>query len=224
MKRLVTSSEAAAILGLSLQGIHYRIKKGQLESVKKDGKTYVYVDNSTQKNQHTTPSQPAVTPQPLQTPQTSSIDTVKEIVKAKDEQISTLKKSIKFLKRQYLGEIHRLEKNQDKILKVFQSEVDLLKSAFREMQNIYKIENKGKKEKEEIKKEIFEPQNSYNDHTNLQFMNIKDFYKFMKQYNKTDHEIKQMILNRVREGDKRFIYNKNLKEVIITKSDFLDLI
>ena len=40
MERLVTTSQAAEILGLSLQGIHYRIKKNQLKSLKKDGKTF----------------------------------------------------------------------------------------------------------------------------------------------------------------------------------------
>ena len=45
MERLVTTSQAAEILGLSLQGVHYRIKKEQLKSVKKDGKTFVYVDD-----------------------------------------------------------------------------------------------------------------------------------------------------------------------------------
>ena len=51
MKKLVSSSDAAKLLGLSLQGIHYRIKKGQMESMKKDGKTYVYIDESEIKEQ-----------------------------------------------------------------------------------------------------------------------------------------------------------------------------
>mgnify|MGYP002363052504 FL=1 len=45
MERLVTTSQAAEILGLSLQGIHYRIKKEQLKSIKKDGKTFVYIND-----------------------------------------------------------------------------------------------------------------------------------------------------------------------------------
>ena len=40
-------SQAAEILGLSLQGIHYRIKKEQLKSIKKDGKTFVYINEET---------------------------------------------------------------------------------------------------------------------------------------------------------------------------------
>ena len=43
MERLVTTSQAAEILGLSLQGIHYRIKKDQLKSIKKDGKILIYL-------------------------------------------------------------------------------------------------------------------------------------------------------------------------------------
>ena len=43
MERLVTTGEAAQLLGLSLQGVHYRIKSGQLKSLKQGGKTFVYV-------------------------------------------------------------------------------------------------------------------------------------------------------------------------------------
>ena len=50
MERLVTTAQAAEILGLSLQGIHYRIKKNQLKSLKKDGKVYVYVDDTQKYN------------------------------------------------------------------------------------------------------------------------------------------------------------------------------
>ena len=50
MQRLVTTSEASEILGISLQGVHYRIKKNQLKSEKKDGKLFVYIDEQTIKN------------------------------------------------------------------------------------------------------------------------------------------------------------------------------
>ena len=43
MERLVTTSQAAEILGISLQGIHYRIKNKKLKSIKEGGKTYVYI-------------------------------------------------------------------------------------------------------------------------------------------------------------------------------------
>ena len=192
MEKLVSSSEAAQILGLSLQGIHYRIKKGKLNSIKKDGKIFVYIDNNlsepkqTFKNQH-------------------NID---NILLVKDEQILFLKKSLKWMKNQYKDEISRLEQNQDKMMQVFQSEITLLQSAFNEMRSIYKLEH------EVVKK----------DDLDFKLIDIKDFFILMKKNNKCDSEIKAMILDRVKQGDKRFIFKKETKEVIIYKSDFLDLI
>ena len=211
MKQLVSSNEAANILGLSLQGIHYRIKKGQLESIKQDGKIYVYIDSSNIKNQHqnTTSS----------TNQNKSLNDqaiyLSELaLKSKDEQISILKKTIKFMRRQYTSEIHRLDKNQQKILNVFQSEVDLLKSAFNEMKSIYQVEHQEKQEQS----------NQHSHQIGLPFMNLKEFFILMRNYNKTDSQIKAIILNKIKSGDKRFIYKKDTKEVIIFKNDFLDLI
>lgn len=207
MKKLVSSSEAAQILGLSLQGIHYRIKKGQLESIKKDGKIFVYVDSQTSTKTNTTKQN-----------HTQSND---RIIEVKDEQIELLKKTIKFLKKQKDSEIIRLEKQQNKIMDVFQSEVDLLKSAFNEMRTLYKVSHKSESisNKKEIKKETKVESN-----VNFDFMDIKEFFIFMKNHNKTDSQIKTIILDKIKHGDKRFIYNKKTKDVIIYKSDFLDLI
>ena len=188
MEKLVSSGEAAQILGISLQGVHYRIKQGQLKSEKKDGKVFVYVNEKKE---------------------TKKSDTnLDDILVVKDEQILFLKKSLKWMKKQYQSEIDRLEKNQDKMMEVFQSEISLLQSAFNEMKNIYQVEHKEKKD-EKIE---------------FSMMDIKDFFIFMKQNNKSDTEIKSIILERVRQGDKRFIFNKETKEVIIYKSDFMDLI
>ena len=198
MKKLVSSSEAAQALGLSLQGIHYRIKKGQLSSIKKDGKIFVYIDSS----QIKTNSKLTM----LSAPQMNDL-----LVKSKDEQILTLKKTIKFMKKQYTSEIDRLDKNQNKIMSIFQSEVDLLKSAFHEMKSIYQIDHK-KEEKAPMHK------------IGLPFMDLKDFFVFMKNYNKTDLQIKGIILNQIKLGDKRFVYKKYTKEVLIYKNDFSDLI
>ena len=200
MKKLVSSSEAAEILGLSLQGVHYRIKKGQLESLKQDGKTFVYVDKLATRQQNT------------KTTKVASNTLNNEVISSKEQQIQLLKKTIKFMKKQYLGEIDRLEKNQSKIMSVFQSEVDLLKSAFHEMKTVYQVEHKSKKD------------DSSNQDIKMQFMDVKDFFIFMKKHNKSDTQIKQIILNSVKNGDKRFIYKKETKEVIIYKSDFIDLI
>ncbi len=183
MKQLVSSGEAANILGLSLQGIHYRIKKGQLESVKQDGKIYVYIDSSSIKNQqqntkHTTNNQNNNT-----SPNEQAIHMGELALKSKDEQITILKKTIKFMRRQYTSEIQRLDKNQQKILDVFQSEVDLLKSAFNEMKTLYQVEHK---EHQEQSKEV-------SHQVGLPFMNLKEFFVLMRNYNKTDNQIKALI-------------------------------
>ncbi|MCG3714518.1 helix-turn-helix domain-containing protein, partial [Aliarcobacter butzleri] len=133
MERLVTTAQAAEILGLSLQGIHYRIKKNQLKSLKKDGKVYVYVDDTQKYNFEE------------KTENHKQQNNINEIIEVKNEQIELLKKSIKWMKKQYISEIYRLEKNQKRIIEVFNSEIKLLQSAFNEMKAIYKpkLENKN---------------------------------------------------------------------------------
>ena len=210
MKKLVSSNEAAQLLGISLQGIHYRIKKGQLESIKKDGKIFVYIDSK----QISTPSNSSVVNE-----QINNYKHLEEkILSSKDEQIELLKKTIKFMKRQHISEIERLDKNQTQVLKVFQSEVDLLKSAFSEMRGIYQLEHKENQKEEQTQRK-----NQYS-RQKVELMDIKDFFVFMKSYNKTDIQIKSIILEKVKNEDRRFIYNKKSKEILIYKDDFLDLI
>ena len=96
---MVTTSEASEILGISLQGIHYRIRRNQLKSEKKDGKIFVYIDEETIKNS-------------LKNDKQNSQENVFErVIQSKDEQIEILKKSIKWMKNQHFMEIKRLEKN-----------------------------------------------------------------------------------------------------------------
>lgn len=207
MERLVTTNEAAQLLGLSLQGVHYRIKKNQLRTKKEDGKLYVYINDYMRQN----PNNQA---KPINTTNddNQSKEYFEKVLSSKDEQIELLKATVTWMKKQYKSEIARLEKNQKRIIKVFDSEIKLLQSAFNEMRNIYKIENKelSKNKKEEY------------DYPEL--LDIKEFYKLMKTYKKTDMEIKLIILDRIKKSDKRFIFNKATKEILIQKSDFLDLI
>ena len=207
MERLVTTSEAAQILGLSLQGVHYRIKKEQLKSIKKDGKTFVYVDES----QKYIEEEATTVKVKEQTIKQNYVDNSQAIIDVKNEQIELLKKSMKWMKKQYISEIFRLEKNQKKIIEVFNSEIKLLQSAFNEMRSIYKpqiqqeIKNKTEKESKD-------------------FIMVKDFFILMKRYNKTEQEIKLMIFNGIKTGDRRFVYNKKKKKLLILNSDFIDLI
>jgi len=193
LERLVTSSQAAQLLGLSLQGIHYRIKNNQLKSLKKNGKTYVYISDylqeQTKKDENTT---------------TES----NKIIEVKDEQIALLKESMSWMKEQHTDEINRIEKNQKRIIKVFNSEIKLLQKAFNEMRSIYKVEHK--------------PSNQYN--PDFSFMDTKDFFILMKKHNKTDLQIKHLILDRIKKADKRFVFRKNTKELVIYNCDFSDLL
>lgn len=211
MERLVTTSQAAEILGLSLQGIHYRIKKEQLKSIKKDGKTFVYLDEDEKvdKPEFQAEIKPKVQTTSVKQP---PFDAVKAVIDVKDEQIELLKKSMKWMKKQYISEIFRLEKNQKRIIEVFNSEIKLLQSAFNEMRSIYKpqIESNLRNQRKED--------------ASYDFITVKDFFVLMKRYNKKEQEIKLIILNRIKIGDKRFIYNKVEKKLLILNSDFLDLI
>ncbi len=163
LQRLVTTSEASEILGISLQGIHYRIKRNQLKSEKKDGKLFVYIDEQTIKNSLN------------ETKQNNQEAIFERVIQSKDEQIEILKKSIKWMKNQHFMEIKRLEKNQ----------------------------------KNEKKNE---------------FITLQDFFIILKRASKSDLEIKNSILNCVKNGDKRFIYNKNSKKLLILNDSFEDLI
>ncbi len=198
LERLVTTAQAAEILGISLQGVHYRIKNNQLKSIKQSGKTYVYLwdDNSKKEGYSTSLEEVA------QRKEEENIY-IEKVIESKDEQILLLKKSVKWLRRQYQEEIERLEKNQDKIISVFDSEIKLLQSAFNEMRAIYKPELKPLSPKKK-------------------FISLIDFTALMKTYKKTDREIKILILKAIKNGDKRFIYNKQTKKVLILDEDFSD--
>jgi len=193
LERLVSTSQAAQILGLSLQGIHYRIKNNQLKSLKRGGKTYVYISDYLQEQTQT---------------KQDSVDDGNKVIEVKDEQIELLKESMTWMKDQYKDEIERLEKNQKRIIKVFKSEIQLLQNAFNEMRTIYKSEHKQLK----------------NEQTDFSFMSVSDFFLLMKKHQKSDKQIKIMILNRIKNKDNRFIFKKDTKELMIYKSDYSDLI
>ena len=223
MKKLVSSSEAAKILGLSLQGIHYRIKKGQLESIKKDGKTFVYVDGKAESKLNITSNQELTQGSLL-------------ALKSKDEQIVLLKKTIKYIKKQHDKELLRLDNTQNKILDVFKSEVDLLKSAFSEMKNIYQLEKKDEEVQceQENETDIVIENNSSNitalDLSNFKktnkdkYISIKGFFELLKKCDNTEDDIKNIVIEKIKAKDKRFHYDQCSSEIKILNSDFLDII
>lgn len=201
MERLFTTAQAAEIMGISLQGIHYKIKKNQLKSIKQSGKTYVYLSDSDYQNNQSQKSEPLI-----EEVRDEKINESTKIIEVKDEQIALLKKSIKWMRVQYESEIKRLEKNQKSMMAVFDSEIKLLQGAFNEMKNLYKpkvLENFST--------------------TKEKFITLVEFTALMKSYGKDDKEIKILILKSIKSGDKRFIYNKEKKKVLILNDDFSDL-
>ncbi|MGA1931826.1 DNA-binding protein [Arcobacter sp. YIC-464] len=221
MERLVTTSQAAQILGLSLQGVHYRIKKEQLKSIKKSGRTYVYISDEMEKAASTNNnfSVEAVKSSNNTTTQKPDEEHIQSIIEVKNEQILLLKDSMKWMKKQYKSEINRLEKNQKRIVKVFNSEIKLLQSAFHEMRTIYKNQPA---QIQNLQASSQTQQTGENKDLNL--MTLQEFSVLMKRYNKTEKEIKLLIFKAIQNGDKRFIYNKAERKLLILKSDFQDLI
>jgi len=205
LERLVTTAQAAQILGLSLQGVHYRIKKNQLKSIKKSGKTYVYIPEHIQ--DQTSYEEPKVELKQ------ETFNGYEEVIKVKDEQIDLLKKSVKWMKKQYSSEIYRLEKNQKRIITVFNREIELLQSAFNEMRSIYKqpqIETVQQTQNNEEEKE--------------RFISLLEFTLYLKKHNKSEKDIKLIILKAIQQKDSRFIYNRKDKKLLILNEDFSDLI
>ena len=199
MERLVTSAQAAEILGISLQGIHYRIRNNKLKSIKQGGKTYVYISDEFDEK--------------IEKPVKDSVEK-ESIVSLKDEQIVLLKKTIKWLKRQHRDEIHRLQKNQDKLIDVFNSEIKLLQSAFNEMRSIYKPQLQTK-----TKESVYHEKKQAD-----QFISLQDFTLYLKKHHKSAKDIKLIIIKALHAKDSRFMYNKKTKKILILNRDFSDLI
>lgn len=199
MERLVTTAQAAELLGISLQGVHYRIRNKKLKSVKQAGKTYVYLPDN-------------LDPLPIKEEEPSAkknLSQTQKMLDLKQEQIVLLKKSIKWLRRQHKEEIERLEMSQEKIMQVFKSEIQLLQSAFNEMRSIYKPQIENKKYLHDDKEK---------------FISIQDFSLYLKKHHKSAKEIKLIILKAIHAKDARFVYNKKTKKILILNEDFSDLL
>jgi len=216
LERLVTTAQAAEILGLSLPGVHYRIKKNRLKSIKKSGRLYVYISDEMQEESTNQIGTEEIRTKTRIINNDNPSNETASIIYVKDEQIKLLKKSLKWMKRQYLSEINRLEKNHLNMMDVFKSEIKLLQSAFNEMRSIYKPQieelSKPSKKDENIKKDESE------------FISLKDFSILMKRNHKSQNDIKLIILRAIKNNDRRFIYNKRDKKLLILKSKFKDLI
>lgn len=195
MLTLLSTNDAAQKLGISIQGVHYRIKTNKLKSIVKDGKTFVYVELDNEKK--ATDNQQNINDS--------------EIVKIKDEQIGFLKRAIKWLSFQHKSEIKRLEQNHNRLIEVFKSEVDLLQKAYNEMQSLYKMQDA-----------ISQP-NQNKKNNNFRIIKMEEFFLLMSKKNKTYEEIKKIILHQIEIGDERFNYDNKNKIIIIREDDYYDL-
>jgi hypothetical protein len=198
MEVLVGTNEAANILGLSVQGVHYRIKTKKLKSIKKDNKTFVYVEKNLA-NKVLNNNEQA---------ENLKLDVTNEIIKLKDEQISFLKKSITWITKRNNQEIQRLQSAHDKTVDAFKSEISLLQKAYNELHKLYSSATQNVEYKADEQK----------------FISTKEFVLLLLNNGKTPYEIKKLILQRVKIGDKRFVYNSYTKELRILNDSFKDIL
>ncbi len=209
MLTLLSTNEAALRLGISIQGVHYRIKTNKLKSIVKDGKTFVYVDIEDQKeiknNENTSASA--------------------EVIKVKDEQISLLKRAIRWMGFQHKQEIERMEQTHNKLIDVFKSEVELLQRAYNEMQTLYQSQNVI-----ESKQPVTTNNNTYNNttyntqNTKPETLSLNDFLLLMRKKGKSNNQIKQILYDAIKSGDNRFNYNPIKKTIVISNVSFDDLL
>jgi hypothetical protein len=222
MERLVTTSEAASILGISVQGVHYRIKNGKLRSKKVDGKAMVFLDEpdtskETSLNDTTLPTQTKL---------------IEELTKTKDEHIEFLKNMVRWMRKYHDSEVKRLEKHHRATVEALHGEVKVIKQAFNELKDVYKPKKESDEleykesassvmSKSDIREETHNTKEAYSSDGTI---SIKRFHALMKLHGKTDSQVKLIIMDAIESGDGRFSYDKELKKLSIIDTDFSDLI
>ncbi len=197
MLTLLSTNEAASKLGISVQGVHYRIKTKKLKSIVKDGKTFVYVELHDVIQETNQPKN----------------ESNQEILKVKDEQIGLLKRAIRWMGFQHKQEIERMEQTHNKLIDVFKSEVELLQRAYNEMQTLYRTQNIISYKEQEKTPHPKKPSTT---------ISVEDFFLLMKRRGKNIKEIKQILFDAIRAGDRRFNYNSFKKKITIYNDNFED--
>jgi len=118
MSKLIKPSEYAKQSGVSRQAVYAKIKKGLLKAKKVDGQIFIELDSSVN-------IQSRVADQN----QSTQKEIQRDLLAAKDETIKILKETINDLKE-----------TNNLIVGTLKSEVDLLKEAFGEMQQLYRTQ------------------------------------------------------------------------------------
>jgi hypothetical protein len=206
---LLSTNDAAQKLGISVQGVHYRIKTNKLKSIQKDGKTFVYLDIEEEKAEN------------FQNSNNHQL----EIIKVKDEQIGFLKKAIRWMTFQHKNELQRMEQTHNKIIDVFKSEVELLQRAYNEMQTLYKTQQSVEYQKEETpQSNLSKTKVAETVIKNDGMMAIEEFLLFLRRKGKSNNQIKQILYDAIKSGDSRFKYNPIRKTISVMHDSFQDLI
>ena len=136
MEKLLKPADYAKMIGISRQAVYMKIKKGAIPSKRIDGKLYVVVEDSINKEEIDErvleETIDDIDNSDLTADRLSSRDSNEghlELIRAKDETISILKETIADLK-----ESNRM------ITTTLKSEVELLKESFYEMKKLYTLQ------------------------------------------------------------------------------------
>jgi len=197
MSRLIKPSEYAKQSGISRQAVYAKIKKGLLKSKKIDGQIFIELDSSININSKTNENI------------ASTNNTHKDLLLAKDETIKILKNTIEDLKA-----------TNNLIIGTLKGEVDLLKEAFGEMQQLYRTQIEHLQIRERPKLE----RNKLIDEKN--YIDIKELARVL-DLDKTQRKRFKKVATKLHEsGDFRFTLIEN--ELYALKnadySDFLKLL
>jgi len=173
MSRLIKPSEYAKQSGISRQAVYAKIKKGLLKSKKVEGQIFIELDSSIDINSKVKNKAP--------------LDTHKDLLAAKDETIKILKDTIEDLKA-----------TNNLIVGTLKGEVDLLKEAFGEMQQLYRTQIEHLQIKEPPKLES-------NDVVDVKnYIDIKELAKVLNLGKSERKKFKKAAIKLQEGGDFRF--------------------
>ena len=175
MSRLIKPSEYAKECGISRQAVYAKIKKGLLKAKKVEGQIFIELDNSIDIQNKKSINQDM------------NKSSHKDLLAAKDETIKILKDTIEDLKA-----------TNNLIIGTLKGEVDLLKEAFGEMQQLYRtqIEHLQVKEPPKLK------QNSIVDVKN--YISVRELSKVLNLDKSDRKRFKKAALKMQESGDFRF--------------------
>jgi predicted DNA-binding transcriptional regulator AlpA len=196
MARLIKPSEYAKECGISRQAVYAKIKKGLLKAKKVDGQIFIELDSSVD-----------IQPNKKNTKNYES-SANKDLIAAKDETIKILKETINDLKA-----------TNNLIVGTLKSEVDLLKEAFAEMQQLYRTQIEHLKINTPIQLEHKSDPMKEND-----FIEIKELAKSLGLDKSKRKKFKKAAIAMQKNGDFRFVIVENDVFALKTAdySDFLE--